>query len=66
MGAGDFVIVTHRQYRITIAADRAQIGCNNKTLTDWLSVSLDGAKKMGLDEKNYEPIRELLKKFMEV
>jgi hypothetical protein len=59
-------IISHLQYLITInlTCSSAQIGCHYKTLADWLNVSLDEAKKMGLKEKNYKHIRNLLEKFI--
>jgi hypothetical protein len=59
------IICAFLQYHITInlTCDSAQIGCHYKTIADWLNVSLDDAKEMGLRKKNFEPIRELLKRF---
>ena len=65
--SGDAVeyIVSHLQYMITINLTNlsAQIGCYHKTIAEWLDVSLEDALEMGLEEKNYEPIRNLLRKF---
>ena len=56
-------ICSKLQYLITIHNGSANIGCHFKTIADWLNVSLDDAQKMGLNSENYEPIRNLLKKF---
>ena len=60
-------IVSHLQYNITIdlSCSHAQIGCHYKSLADWMDVSLEEAKRLGLNEINYEPIRNLLRKFMD-
>ena len=59
-------IVSYLQYRITInlTDSSAQIGCHHKTISEWLDISREKAIEMGLKEKYYDPIRNLLKKFV--
>lgn len=60
-------VISYLQYKITvnlaISPPTAQIGCHHKTISEWIEMSLDYALKMGLNEANYEPIRDFLKKF---
>ena len=41
------------QFTVTVNDDRIQIGCENKTVTEWLAVSQRDAIKMGLDRHLY-------------
>lgn len=67
VGEDNPVISMHMQYVITIYCHRgvmvAQIGCKYMTIRAWLRVSKEDAIKKGLDEKYYNPLREMLKRF---